>query len=107
MAKKNSNIRKNIKNSRLAQNITQEYMANKLCIDPVNYGRIERGQTNITVERLMEIADILNVDFNELIGVRNSKEVIPTKEDGNNLVFEKILAELSEIKAKLSKSDFI
>ncbi len=45
---------------------TQEYVAECLNIDPVNYGRIERGQAKITVERLEQIAEIFGISLMEL-----------------------------------------
>lgn len=41
---------------------TQEYMADRLGIDTVNYGRIERGQAKLTIDRLEQIADILGIE---------------------------------------------
>ena len=40
---------------------SQEYMAEKLGITQGAYGKIERGESDITLTRLGEIAAILNV----------------------------------------------
>jgi len=41
----------------------------ELAIDPVNYGRIERGKTKLTIDRLERIAQILGVELDELLGL--------------------------------------
>jgi transcriptional regulator with XRE-family HTH domain len=46
---------------RLEKGYTQEYIASKLGIDPVNYGRLERGQSKLTLERFIQICKILDV----------------------------------------------
>ncbi len=54
-------IHDKIRTLRTAKGLTQENMAIELKIDSVNYGRIERGQAKITVERLEKIAEFLGV----------------------------------------------
>ncbi len=56
-----------IRNLRLAKGYTQEYMAEKIGIDTVNYGRIERGQTKITMDRFFKICEILEISPSELL----------------------------------------
>ncbi|MBB5396421.1 helix-turn-helix domain-containing protein [Mucilaginibacter sp. AK015] len=58
----------NIRNKREKLNYTQEYLAAKLGISQNAYSKIELGYTKITVERLFQIADILETDMTELIG---------------------------------------
>ncbi|QHS54601.1 helix-turn-helix transcriptional regulator [Mucilaginibacter sp. 14171R-50] len=58
----------NIRNKREKLNYTQEYLAAKLGISQNAYSKIELGYTKITVERLFQIADILETDMAELIG---------------------------------------
>ncbi len=50
-----------IRNIRLSKGYTQEYIAEKLGIDAVNYGRIERGQAKLTLDRFVKICEILDV----------------------------------------------
>ncbi|MDB5000704.1 MAG: transcriptional regulator [Mucilaginibacter sp.] len=57
----------NIRNKREKLNYTQEYLAAKLGISQNAYSKIELGYTKITVERLFQIADILETDLMELI----------------------------------------
>ena len=63
----------NIRRQRLVKNYTQEYLAAKLCISQNAYSKIELGYTKITVERLFQIAAILEADVHELI---NTEKVV-------------------------------
>ena len=47
--------------------ITQEAFALQCGIDRSYIGRIERGEVNLTVEKLYEIATALEVDMKELL----------------------------------------
>lgn len=60
-------IAANIRNTRESLNYTQEYLAAKLGISQNAYSKIELGYTKITVERLFQIAAILEADVHELI----------------------------------------
>lgn len=60
-------IAANIRNTRERLNYTQEYLAAKLSISQNAYSKIELGYTKITVERLFQIAVILEADVHELI----------------------------------------
>ncbi|TAE49422.1 MAG: XRE family transcriptional regulator, partial [Cytophagales bacterium] len=53
-------IGKKIKKLRELRNITQEYMAEKLDTSQQNYSRWEKGEIEITVSRLEQIAKILD-----------------------------------------------
>jgi transcriptional regulator with XRE-family HTH domain len=56
-----------IKNLRELRNYTQDYMADKLKISQNTYSRLEAGQVKLTIERVNEIAEILEVTFWELV----------------------------------------
>ena len=60
-------IAANIRSKREYRNYTQEYLAAKLNISQNAYSKIELGYTKITVERLFQIASILEFDVSELI----------------------------------------
>jgi transcriptional regulator with XRE-family HTH domain len=60
-------IAANIRSKREQRNYTQEYLAAKLTISQNAYSKIELGYTKITVERLFQIAAILEFDVSELI----------------------------------------
>lgn len=61
----------NIRKTREQLNYTQEYLAAKLNISQNAYSKIELGYTKITVERLFQIAAVLEVDIHSLIDTEN------------------------------------
>ena len=60
-------IAANIRHKREYRNYTQEYLALKLSISQNAYSKIELAYTRITVERLIHIAQILEVDSVDLL----------------------------------------
>jgi len=56
----------NIKKYRENKNWTQAYLAEKLDISYEYLCRVERGQKYMSLKKLFELADILEVDFNKL-----------------------------------------
>ena len=56
-----------IRTERQKKKISQEYLALKCGIDRSYMGRIERGEVNLTVEKLYEIASVLKIDIKELL----------------------------------------
>lgn len=58
----------NIRKIREEKNYTQEYLAAKLKISQNAYSKIELGYTKITLERLFQIAEVLETSPIELIG---------------------------------------
>jgi transcriptional regulator with XRE-family HTH domain len=56
-----------IRKKREAKNYTQEYLAYKLNISQNAYSKIELGYTKITVERLFQVADVLEISAGELL----------------------------------------
>ncbi|SDT65824.1 Helix-turn-helix [Mucilaginibacter mallensis] len=63
-------IAANIRNKREHRNYTQEYLAAKLDISQNAYSKIELGYTKITVERLFQIADVLEYDVTDLLSIK-------------------------------------
>jgi len=64
----------NIKNIRKKKGISQESLAYDLGIDYSTYGKIERGQIGLSVERLDKIAEILDVSLEDLYGWKKEEE---------------------------------
>ncbi len=65
----------NIRKIREYRNYTQEYLAMKLDISQNAYSKIELGYTKITLERLYQIAHILEVDILEMIKAEDAEVV--------------------------------
>ena len=60
---KTNSVGFNIRKVRELKGFSQDYMAEKLKISQASYARIENEHTQITVNRLFELADILNTDI--------------------------------------------
>ncbi|MES2828613.1 MAG: helix-turn-helix transcriptional regulator [Bacteroidota bacterium] len=71
----------NIRKIREFRNYTQDYIAAKLAISQNAYSKLELGYCSITLGRLMQIADILEIDMITLINA-NGQEVVQIKEVG-------------------------
>ncbi|MCO8096853.1 helix-turn-helix domain-containing protein [Acinetobacter lwoffii] len=56
-----------IRNARHQNKITQESLSLQCGIDRSYMGRIERGEVNLTVEKLYEIASALKINPKELL----------------------------------------
>ena len=58
---------KNVRNTRKAKGIAQEKLALLTGIDRSYVGRIERGEVNITLEKVYIIAGVLECDLKDLL----------------------------------------
>jgi transcriptional regulator with XRE-family HTH domain len=59
-----------IRSKRQSLNYSQEYVASLLKISQGSYNKIENGTTELTVNTLFEIFEILDIDNAELIQLR-------------------------------------
>lgn len=57
-----------IKKLRELRNFTQDHMADALQMSQAGYGKIERDETDISLSRLQQIAEVLKVGLSDLIG---------------------------------------
>jgi transcriptional regulator with XRE-family HTH domain len=55
----------NLKYYRYMSNLSQEKFYEKLGLNPKYYASVERGEINVTVEFLNNLAKILNIDIRE------------------------------------------
>jgi len=63
---------------------TQEKMAEKLGMSVIGYGNIERGDTNVTLSKLEEIAKVLGIELHELFNSQG-KVIINLGENSINV----------------------
>jgi transcriptional regulator with XRE-family HTH domain len=56
-----SSVYKNIKKIRELKGLTREHIADELKMSTSGYGKIERGEVDLTVTKLTKIAEILDV----------------------------------------------
>lgn len=52
----------NIHKARLKKRFTQEYMADQLSISQAHYSKIEKGLKKLTLDRIIQIAHVLEID---------------------------------------------
>jgi len=57
---------KNLKTIRKLRNLTQETVAEKLGISTYSYAKIERGETDVNISRLQQIAKIMGIELSQL-----------------------------------------
>ncbi|MDR0803198.1 helix-turn-helix transcriptional regulator, partial [Fluviicola sp.] len=60
-------IGENIRKFRELKNLTRNEMADRLHLSLSAYGKIERGDVDLTISRANEIAQILSVDLPQLL----------------------------------------
>lgn len=80
-------LKTNEKIKRLRENkdLTQQQMAEKLHISTNAYGRLERGETQMTERKLEQIANILEIsDFTKILSTPNEKVVFLLNESNEN-----------------------
>lgn len=104
-----NNVGINIRKLREKKGFSQEYVAQELGINQSTYGKIERENTKISIDRLMKISEILNEDIINLLDL-NPKNTFHQKNEGNGYVENinnensELLKELKEVYEKLIKS---
>jgi transcriptional regulator with XRE-family HTH domain len=57
----------NIRRFRELKNLTRDHLSSELSISPSGYAKIERGEIDLTLKRLYQIATILQVDIYKLL----------------------------------------
>lgn len=98
-----------IRKVRIRKSITQEEMAGYLGLSQRAYSKLETGETQIKIDRLEEIAKLLDVQINELLPSQNHQQIesVSYSQVGNGKfinqtsskekeLYEKIIARLSE-----------
>jgi len=65
-------IAERIRMARLARGLSQQNVALELDLTTAAYSNIERGITDITVSRLIEISRILDKNISELLGLESN-----------------------------------
>lgn len=73
----------NIRQLREKHDLTQEQMAEKIGMTKNGYAKMERGETQLKIERLEQIANIFNVDVRELLKENGDFSVLVGDNNGN------------------------
>ena len=95
-------IGRRIKNIRLKQKMRQEDLADKLDISVAFMSRVERGNSKISLKRLTQIAEILNVSPGYLLTGSNTASKDYLREDFRQ-VLEKCTPEQQKLIYQISE----
>lgn len=85
-------INKTIKKIRKQKKFTQAYIAYELGVTTRAYSKIENGETNLTIEKLYKITDIMDVNLlhlfdGDVVGKTNStNETVINNNSTNSLI---------------------
>lgn len=85
-----NSVEQRIRRFREKKGFSQDYMALELEISQASYARLENGDTQLSVERLMQIAKILQVHFSQLVGEEPQNVFHQQNNSGPSGYFEKI-----------------
>jgi possible transcriptional regulator len=89
---------------------SQEEMAEKMNMSPSGYAKIERGETRLQYDKLVQIAQIFNINLSDLVG--SDKGVIFfMNENGDNTSAnyygsnDTVIFEMEKLKLQLTHKD--
>lgn len=109
-------IHENIRSMRLLKGWSQETMAEKLDLSPNSYANIERGETDVQLSRLEQIAQVLEIevsdlfDFDRRVFFKFSIHNSPHATNHNNcrqLVNSSLTTATSDLEDELEKSHWM
>lgn len=89
---------------------SQEQMAEKLAMSANGYAKVERGETKLTLPRLQKIADIFQMDLNDLTQENENGFVVIIGENSAHGIHSNInlyAGNASELAAEIEKLKLI
>lgn len=89
------NLGEQIKKFREMRNFTQDYVAKKLEMSAQGYGKIERNEVELTIQKLHTIANILNTTIQDILGfedkfIFNNQECYQNNVSYNSINFKEL-----------------
>lgn len=72
---------KKIKEVRKQKGYSHEYIAHALDISQVAYSKLEKNETKLTVERLYNLAEILEVHVGDLLDIKSTNQFNQTNKE--------------------------
>lgn len=79
-------IGERIKQKRKEKGITQEQLAETMDVSIAYLSRVERGETNVNLKRIVQISEILEINVSELITGTNPKTEIYLDKEMKNVL---------------------
>lgn len=83
-------ILENIKRLRKQKGYSHENMAHELDISQVAYSKLEKNDTKLSVERLYNIAEILEVEVSELLDIKATNQLNQTNNENSTGYLQQI-----------------
>lgn len=97
-------VHERLKTMRLCRNWTQEDLAEKLGWAVNTYAKIERGESDVKLDKLKQIADVIGVELSELLNA-NDKTIFNFAENcGQGNLTHTILLSESQCAHELDKA---
>lgn len=96
-----------VKKSRYEKNYSQEYLAKKLGITQKAYSKIENNETKLSVDTLIRIAEILEVDVASFFSSAEKPILndFSTRSGGDNVIYKNYSIEkIEELYKEIIKS---
>ena len=86
------NVIDNIRTIRKNRGYSHENMATDMKISQAAYTKIERGETKLTLDRLQQIAEILEVTVSDLLGLETQSfhQEIHNDSTGTSISYQKV-----------------
>jgi len=97
-------IHEKLKTMRLCKNWTQEDLAEKLGWSVNTYSKIERGESDVKLDKLKQIADVIGVDLSELLNVTDRTIFNFAENFGQNNLAHTILLSEAQCAHELDKA---
>lgn len=92
-----------IKETRKNKGYTYDTMALELDITPTAYRKIETKETRLTVEKLLQIVDILNTDIEKVMDIKTNDQLNQVNNDNAVGYLQKIENFYQESKENIDK----
>ena len=107
----NETIAQNLRRIREIKGLKQENVASKLGITTNGYGKIERGETSLNLDRLSQLADVFGVELNDILHldervvyhIRNMQNSAPHGTVNNYSLTEKEITDIQQNMDSLHK----
>ncbi len=96
-------IIENLRRLREKNELKQEYIAKKLGVTKSQYSRIENGETTLSLEKALILADLYDISLDELLN-RNEK-ILLTKDEYEILIEAANI--LIKLKDRIRKKDTV
>lgn len=82
MTKTDKKLVENIRKLREQHDMTQQKLADLLCLSRPTISQIEIGERKLSADELLKLADIFNVSVENLLGIQKEPKIIIKKEKG-------------------------